>query len=441
MLIGFTLRNFRSFLAEQCFAFAASPDRTHESTHCMRTGMKSVPRLSKSAIIFGPNGSGKTNFVIALQTMRDLVLHSTAYSEAKFAELHTPFQFGPSASSATEFQIDLLIEKVRYRYSISYDAQRICAERLLVYKTGKAQRWFERHYDETSRTEEWTAFSPNFNGPREMWRKATRSKALFLTTAAQLNSDQLKPVLNWFEHCLDIISPAETADFARIAVRIQDAEFKGRVLRLLHAVGIKVDDVRIADPDASGFDASAARTAALTHTPHANSRPQVEFLYSNEGWPPVWLESEYEAAGIQRFFALIGPLLSAIETAKLLVVDDFDANLHPLIARFLITFVNDPNVSDRGAQLLLVSHNTTLMDLDMLRRDEIWLTELDESHATTLSTVLRSSPRKHEHIAKGYLRGRYGAIPEIQPDIYTLAVKAAGDGNGNGRRGRAKFGT
>jgi predicted ATPase len=437
MLIGFSLRNFRSFLDEQCFVFAASPDRTHESTHCVRTGMKSVPRLSKSAIIFGPNGSGKTNFVIALQTLRDLVLHSTAYSEAQFAALHTPFQFGPSALRPTEFQIDLLIEKVRYRYAVSFNAQRICAERLLVYKTGKAQRWFERHYDESSRSEEWTAFSPNFNGPREMWRKATRSKALFLTTAAQLNSEQLKPVLHWFEHSLEIISPAETADFSRIAVRIQDAEFKARVLRLLNAVGIKVEDVRIADPDGSGIEASAARSAALTHAPHGNSRTQVEFQYSNEGWPAVWLESEYEAAGIQRLFGLIGPLLSAIESAKLLVVDDFDANLHPLIARFLVTFVNDPNVSDRGAQLLLVSHNTTLMDLDMLRRDEIWLTELNGAHATTLNTVLRSSPRKHEHIAKGYLRGRYGAIPEIQPDIYRLALKSAG----NGRRGRAKFGT
>jgi uncharacterized protein len=439
MLIGFSLRNFRSFLDEQCFVFAASPDRTHESTHCVRTGMKSVPRLSKSAIIFGPNGSGKTNFVIALQTLRDLVLHSTAYSEAQFAELHTPFQFGPSASSTTQFQIDLLIDKVRYRYSISYNAQRICSERLLVYKTGKAQRWFERRYDEASRSEEWTAFSPNFNGPREMWRRATRSKALFLTTAAQLNSEQLKQVFHWFEHCLEIISPSETADLARIAVRIQDAEFKGRVLRLLRTVGIKVDDVRIAEPDASALDASTARAGALTHVPHTNVRPQVEFRYSKEGWPPVWVEPEYEAAGVQRLFGLIGPLLSAIEAGKLLVVDEFDANLHPLVARFLVTFVNDPNVSDRGAQLLLVSHNTTLMDLDMLRRDEIWLTELNASHATTLSTVLRSSPRKHEHIAKGYLRGRYGAIPAIEPQIYTLPLKAAG--NGGGRRGRAKLGT
>jgi len=205
MLIGFTLRNFRSFLDEQSFAFAASPDRTHESTHCVPTGMKSVPRLSKAAIIFGPNGSGKTNFIIALQTLRNLVLHSTALSELQFAELHTPFQFAASAFSPTEFEIDILIEGVRYRYSVSYDAQRIRSERLLVYRTGKAQRWFERSYDETTRTENWTPFSPNFNGPREMWRKATRSKALFLTTAAQLNSQQLKSVFHWFEHCLEII--------------------------------------------------------------------------------------------------------------------------------------------------------------------------------------------------------------------------------------------
>ena len=124
---------------------------------------------------------------------------------------------------------------------------------------------------------------------------------------------------------------------------------------------------------------------------------------------------------------------------KLLVVDEFDANLHPLVARFLIKFVNDPNVSDHGAQLLLVSHNTTLMDLEMLRRDEIWLTDIDVSHATNLSTVLRSSPRKHEQIAKGYLRGRYGGIPAIEPDIYTMALEASN--NQAIRRGREKFAT
>ena len=140
MLIGFRLRNFRSFLNEQTFGYCTSADRAHESTHCVPTGMKSVPRLSKSAVVFGPNGSGKTNFLRALQTLRDLVLHSTAYSELQFAQRHTPFQLGPSAHRTTDFEIDILVGRVRYRYSVSYDAHRVWSERLLVYRTGKSQR-------------------------------------------------------------------------------------------------------------------------------------------------------------------------------------------------------------------------------------------------------------------------------------------------------------
>jgi uncharacterized protein len=405
MLIGFRLRNYRSFLHEQTFSYCTSADRAHESTHCMPTGMKSVPRLSKSAIVFGPNGSGKTNFLRALQTLRDMVLHSTAYSESQFAQRHTPFQFGPSAQRTTDFEIDLLVRGVRYRYSVSYDAHRVWSERLLVYRTGKSQRWFSRRYDAATSSETWAPFSPNFNGPREMWRKATHARSLFLTTAALLKSEQLKPLFHWFEQCLEIIFPADQPHAIRMAARsaggIQNPDFKTQMLRLLRSVDIKVDDVRIADD---------GRTSP-------GEPPRVEFLHARDGWPPVWLAPDHEAAGTHRLFALFGLLLSTAEQGKLLAIDEFDANLHPLVARSLIQFVNDPAISERGAQLLLVSHNTTLMDLEMLRRDEIWLTELDDALASTLSTVLRSSPRKHEQIAKCYLRGRYGAIPDIHPQL------------------------
>ncbi len=393
MLIGFSLQNFRSFLREQYFSYSASSDRTHESTHCVRTGMKAIPKLSKSAIIFGPNGSGKTNFLVALRTLRELVLHSTVFSDVQFAERHTPFQFGPSVTQTSVFEIDILLNRVRYRYRVAYDAERIWSERLLVYKTGKSQRWFERNFNPATGSEEWAPFSPNFNGPRELWRKATRPRALFLTTAAQLNSEQLKPLTNWFSHCLQVMFPSDIADVNRMADMINDAPFKSRLLTFLRCIDIKVDDVRVVDAD--------------------STRSHVEFRHIRDGWPAVWLEPEYESAGVQRLLGLVGPLLGAIEAGRLLVIDEFDANLHPLVARFLISFINDPAVSGRNAQLMLVSHNTTLMDLDMLRRDEIWLAELDEYRASRLSTVLRSSPRKHEHIAKGYLRGRYGAVPVI----------------------------
>ena len=162
MLIGFKLQNFRSFSNEQSFSFSTSADRAHEMTNLMRTGMKAVPRVSKAAIVFGANASGKTNLLNALATFRELILHSTAFSDAQFSERYTPFRFGHAAHRPTEFEIDVLLDHVRYRYSLSYDAQRIRAERLLVYKTGKSQRWFERRYDNATHKDEWTPFSPKF---------------------------------------------------------------------------------------------------------------------------------------------------------------------------------------------------------------------------------------------------------------------------------------
>ena len=415
MLIGFRFQNFRSFLAEQSFSFSTSSDRTHESTHLIKTGMKAVPRISKAAIVFGPNASGKTNLLIALATFRDLILHSSGYSDSQFSERHTPFRFGPSVTQPTEFEIDVLLDRVRYRYAISYDSQRICFERLLVYRTGKSQRWFERRFDEASHKDTWAAFSPNFNGPREMWRKATRAKALFLTTAAQLNSEQLAPLLHWVEHRLEILFPGDMSDVNRIAMRIQDETFKSRVLELLSAVDIHVDDVRFAEQDPSRAEPAPPPGAGFLR--RGSSHRSIEFLYARDGLVPMWLDSVFEAAGTQRLIGLFGPLLQAAETGKLLLIDEFDASLHPLVARFLIRLINDPRVSSKGAQLLLTSHNTTLMDLDILRRDEIWLVQLDDKHASSLLPLLRSSPRKHELIAKNYLKGRYGAVPLIRSHV------------------------
>jgi hypothetical protein len=382
----------------------------------MPTGMKAVPKISRVAIAFGPNASGKTNLLIALATFRDLVLHSTAYSDAQFGERHTPFKFGPSASQATRFEIDVLLEHVRYRYAMSYDAERIRSERLLVYRTGKSQRWFERNYDPLAQRDEWAPFSPNFTGPREMWRKATRPKALFLTTAAQLNSERLAPLLDWIEHRLEILFPADMSDVNRIATRLQDTNVKSRILELLRAVDIHVDDVRVAEQNNVPAAAVAPPAAIPAHSTPGGTRRSIEFLYARDGWLPVWLDSVFEAAGTRRLIGLFGPLLQAIEAGKLLLIDEFDAGLHPLVARYLIQLINDPRAAGSGAQVLLTSHNTTLMDLDILRRDEIWLVQPDERHVSSLLPLLRSSPRKHELIAKNYLRGRYGAVPVIRSE-------------------------
>jgi len=433
MLIGFKLQNFRSFFTEQSFSYLTSSDHMHESTNLMPTGVKAVPRVSKAAIAFGPNASGKTNLLVAFATLRDLILNSTRFSEQQFGERHTPFRFGPAAARPTEFEIDVLLDSVRYRYFVAYDAQRIRRERLLVYRTGKSQRWFDRRVDPASQKDEWAPFSPNFNGPREMWRKATRPRALFLTTAAQLKARQLAPLMYWMEHCLEILFPADVADLSRFAGRIHDPKFKSRALELLRSADLQVADIRVAEPEPA-----PARPLTLHGAPgvpavrQPAARRAIEFLYTRPGWTPLWLDSACEAAGTHRLMGLIVPLLDALDHGKTLLIDEFDTSLHPLVARLLVRSINDPSVSSRGAQLLLTSHNTTLMDLNFLRRDEIWLVQLNGNRTSTLSPLLRSSPRKHELVAKNYLKGRYGAVPAI--DSYEGFRASAADIAASSRR-------
>jgi hypothetical protein len=415
MLIGFKFQNFRSFLTEQTFGFSASSDHTHESTHLMSTGLKSVPRVSKAAIAFGPNASGKTNLLAGFATFRDLILNCNGYSDSQYRDRHTPFRFGPGRP--TDFEFDVLLGQVRYRYAISYDAQRIRSERLLVYRTGKSQRWFERHYNPATETDEWAPFSPSLNGPRELWRKSTRPRALFLTTARQLGCRQLGPLMDWVGGCMEILFPTDLSDLNRFATRIQDPNFKARVLELLRAADIQVADVRIAHGGAPPKNAPAPRPPGTGPTGAArDARQSIEFLYTRAGWSPVWLDSVFESAGTLRLMGLLVPFLDAIERGKLLLIDEFDTSIHPLIARFLVKLIVDPSVSKQGAQLLLTSHNTTLMDLDFLRRDEIWLVQLNENRTSGLSPLVRASPRKHEMIAKNYLKGRYGAIPRVDTE-------------------------
>jgi hypothetical protein len=393
VLVGFSVGNFRSFRDPQYFGFVASFDDAHEQTHCMSTNVKAIPRLTRTAAIFGANASGKSNLFIALKTMRDLVLLSTSLTDQQFAAAYTPFRLSDSEPQPTLFGIDLLLRGVRYHYSFAYDAKGIVAESLHVHHSRKSQRWFGRQRDEAG-AETWSAFSPSMNGPRELWRKGTHSKALFLTAAGRQKAPRLQDVLHWFEHDLAVLS-GDDADTSSLAIRLSNPAFKSRFLGIFHAVDIQIDDVRVSGSASGGT---------------------VEFLHRHPGAVPVWLDFGHEAAGIRRLVHLLGPLLDAIDKGTFIAIDEFNKSLHPLMARFLLQMVHDPRVSQGTVQLMVSSHNTWLMDLDILRRDEIWLMELNEQRASRLSSLLQQSPRKHEKVAKNYLRGSFGAIPLISLD-------------------------
>jgi uncharacterized protein len=412
MLIGFSVTNFRSFLAQQSISFISSSDDSHRQTHCFPTSFRAVPTLNRTAVIFGANASGKTNLFVALRSMRDLVLNSTVFTEEQYQKACSPFGFDLKDGASTKFEIDLLLDGDRYKYAFSYSKSRITYERLTVYSGRKPQRWFERSFDAGTQTENWAPFSVNVEGHREMWRKATRPRALFVTTAAQLGAEQFVPLLRWFQTQLEfVLCSSDYFSAAALAKRMRDAHFKSSILSVLQMIKIPIGDIRMIERErteprlvestdrdaAGGGDASSA----------------VEVSYSRSSTAPVWVNLANEGAGVRRLLFLLGPLLDTIHNSKLAVVDNFDAALHPLVSRFVLQLNSLKSGTRHKAQLLLSSHNTSLMDLDILRRDEIWLMETDSNRASRLSSMAKHHLRRREMVAKHYLRGRYGGVPQI----------------------------
>lgn len=414
MLVEFSVKNFRSLRDEQTLSFVSSTDRAHEATHTIETGVRSVPRLNRVGIVYGANASGKSNLVFALATMRNLVLQSTSMLDAVRAEQFTPYRLErKSADEPTEFEIVVLLDGVRYQYGFSYDAQRIRDEWLIVYKTGKGQSWFDRRWKDTAGEHEWATFSSHFTGPKETWRQATRPGALFLTTAIQLNNEQLKPLWNWFMEGLAIVDWMNWRGIGLTVQRLDDPEFKKKVLKLLRAADLHIADIEVESQPGHqvAFRLESGKPPEISANPQ--DVPVVKYVHKLEDEDPVSFDGRYESAGTQRLLSYIGPLLDAIEGGKFLVVDEFDSSLHPMVVRFVLGLFHDPAFSKKGAQLWMTTHDTSMLDTELVRRDQVWFVDKDERQASRLTPLTDFSPRKGEALEKGYLRARYGGVPFI----------------------------
>ena len=412
MLIEFRVKNFRSLRGEQALSLVASKDKTLLASNTQETGIKAAPTLLRSAVVYGANASGKSNLIKALQYMRGVVTESATVIQPGQTFSVQPFRLDAgSADKPTEFEITFIVDHVRYQYGFAMTSQRIVSEHLLVYKAFKPQRWFERHFD-TETGKEVFEFGSGLKGPKNVWEGATRANSLFLSMAVQLNSEQLRPVFDWFANRLVIFNEASPLA-PQLSMQMLKLDGKRKeICDFLKAADISIADIDLVTRKIVGHGIKIdLATGNREAGPVENEVNELKFHHVTENGKAVF-DLNDESSGTRNLLFLTGPVLDILNKGLTLVIDELDTSLHTLLVRELVRLFHRPEVNTGGAQLIFTTHDTSLLDAyGLFRRDQVWFVEKKKDQSSGLYSLVEFSPRKNEALERGYLQGRYGSVP------------------------------
>ena len=408
MLIEFRVKNFLSIQDEQVLSLVAGSQKEHKSNTFEPENEKFS--LLKSVAIYGANAAGKSNFIKAFIRIKHFVTQSASWQRGDKL-LIIPFFLGKNENEPTEFEVSFITQNIRYRYGFSVTRERIVEEWLYAYPNGREQEWFLRSYDKKNKKEVYK-FGKNFLGEKELWKNTTRDNALFLSTAIQLNSEQLKPVFDWFFYI-----GISLTDWFSNSLEISVEAFKNnpqQILDYLKRADLDIEFLEI-DENKVEIDNSNKLLNKLGNTTDTTMlESDIKTIHLNQQGRPTVLNMILESDGTQKFFKFLGPILDTLQNGRVLVVDELHNHLHPAMTRFIISLFHNEKINTKNAQLIFTTHETSVLNKDIFRKDQIYFCEKQNKATKIYSLSDFKGLRENIDYEKSYLLGRFGALPNLQ---------------------------
>lgn len=426
MLLAFRAANVRSFRDEIELSLLATAlaDEDVPRLVSWREGGQPI-RVLPAAGVFGANASGKSNLLRALDDMRFHVLHSFRQEDPQGGMPRSAFRLDPLSTSApSRFEVDLVLHGIRHEYGFAIDGERVLEEWAYRYPRGKAALLFRREVDVVTLGER-----NRVKGRAVI--EILRPNSLFLSAAAAANHPDLLPLRQWFAQNLLLAEASSRAHrWAYTTELIRQEQRRGQVLALLHAADLGITNARIRELDPQlverikraarilrgredepdGIDSDADIVEPGVVLSHRGVHGDVDF------------DSAEESLGTMVWLGLAGPVIAALASGDVLLVDEIEASLHPTLVAQLVRLFQNPESNPLGAQLIFNSHEASLLGDTrgdrVLGRDQVWFTEKANDGATRLYPLADLSPRADEAIGRRYLAGRYGATPIVAPQEF-----------------------
>lgn len=426
MLLEFTVRNYLSIKDEVTLNMVASKDNFKDKENTIIYDEQREKKALKLATIYGANASGKSNIIKAMNFVSDFVNGAQKMQQGKLIR-RVPFKLNrASYTEPSEFKIVFISEGIKYVYMFSVTELRVEEEYLYYYPNGRQSTIFERVKDKYK-------FTVDEEIQREIKNKFHSDNKLFLSVESLWEYEKAKVPFKWFQTCFNVYLNHEEFE-GDIAIAIsQDDNLRHEVKKFLRYADIDIEDIFIDVKRKDDFISSEF----FKHLPDVvkldiekqigeNSlilnKNDIRILHrgidENGESFDVFFKLPEESEGTQKYFMILGPLINTLKKGSTIVIDELDVRLHTLLVKKLVEMFLNPEVNKRNAQLIFTTHDTNLLDSNILRRDQIWFTEKKKDKSTDLYSLYDfGGVRKDDKLEKGYLQGKYGAIPYFTGDL------------------------
>lgn len=427
MLVQFSVKNWRSIKDEQTLSLVMAKGDELATSNSFETTAPATGSLLRSLAIYGANASGKSNIIKAMKIMEKIVLESASKWQQGDSIPVIPFLLDSDfENKPSEFEAIFVAAGVRYQYGFSATAERITEEWLLAYPLGRAQRWFSRVWDNENNIYSWEIGNA-LTGQKQLWQESTRGNGLFLSTAVQLNSKQLQPIFDFFKKTLHFADTSQLGPGFTAGV-YKKTELQKDVMAFLNAADLSIDNIVVESEKFSAKHLPADIPDETKKKILADMKDSeivdIKTVHHSAQGKSITFDFDEESEGTQTLFAVAGPWLDTLKNGYVLIIDELHNNLHPKMVAFLVHLFHSSKTNPKNAQLIFTTHETSILNQDIFRRDQIWFCEKDKDQATQLYPLTDFSPRKgRENLEASYLAGRYGALPYLRDLILDKEVQ------------------
>lgn len=418
MLLEFRVKNFLSIKDEVCLDMKATNITDFGDTNLIHTERHNV---LKGAVIYGANSSGKSNLIKAMSTMRRVVFQSFEKSSTSDLNIE-PFLLDTiSETEPSFFEVTFLLNNIKYRYGFELTNSKIKAEWLMEAKKIAEKYLFVREDDGID-------VSPQYKEAKDLEEK-TRDNALFLAVIDQFNGKLASQVMMWFNNFITISGLSHEKYKTVTFEMLENNESKHSLQTFYNDLDLGFDNVEIKKKDFNtndipdnmpenivkvlvsdleGKKITDVKTLHKKRNPIDNSFTDVEFDMRSQ-----------ESSGTNKVFNISGPIFDVLTDGGILVIDELDASLHPLLTLSITRLFNSTEHNPKNAQLIFSTHDTNLFSYGKFRRDQIYFIEKDKNFSSDLYSLVEYKGdggikvRKDRKFEKDYIQGKYGAIPFI----------------------------